>query len=136
MRRPFHIALHWANSFLIIAALVSGGEPIWLTSFGIVAVIWSAMALGLGLSGRPSPALTGAFRPLHTWGHRALYVLVGVTGLAALGVPVLASFPVRELLLTLIAIGSLHAVFHLWRHTTLGDNALNNILPKFLHGIL
>ncbi len=107
-----------------------------MTSFGVVALIWSAMALVLGLNGRPGPALEGGFRLFHQWGHRALYVFVAVTAASALELPYFADLPTRQMLFALIAIGSIHAVFHLWRHTTLGDNALNTILPKFLHGIL
>lgn len=136
MRRPLHVALHWANSFLIIAVLASNGDPLSSQAFGVVGLIWASVALGLGLNGRPGPALQGALRHFHPWSHRALYLVVAIAALSALQVPWFADLPTRQILLGLIAAGAIHGVFHLWRHTTLGDNAMNTILPKFMHGIL
>lgn len=129
-------ALHWSNAVLMLAVLASGGGSGWSLAFGFTGLTWAGLALAAGLSGRPGPKLEGSLRHLHQWGHRALYLLVGLAAVACLANVFGSSLPARQLILTAIAAGSLHAVFHLWRHTTLGDRALHVILPKAMHGIL
>ena len=41
--------------------------------------------------------------------------------------------PAWTALLILLAAATFHAIFHLWRHTTLYDGALNMISPKAVH---
>jgi len=38
-----------------------------------------------------------------------------------------------QALVVLLILATLHAIFHLWRHTALGDGALRTILPCRMH---
>jgi cytochrome b561 len=71
--------------------------------------------------------------------HRALYALLAwsalATGAAQLGSP-LPGPEARTLLLALLAAALIHGVFHLWRHTALGDGALRRMTPRRFHNIL
>ena len=73
---------------------------------------------------------------VHQWGHRLLYLLIGAASGASFAHLGGFDVPERGLILASLAAGALHAVFHLWRHTTLNDNALHMILPKLMHRIL
>ncbi len=135
-RHACNKALHWTNSILMLAVLASGQAVGWSIAFGLVGLVWAGLALIRGQSGRPGPKLKGWARYAHLWGHRLLYTLTALAALACLGQVAGFELPARQLILSCIAGGALHAVFHLWRHTTLGDNALHMILPKAMHGVL
>ena len=140
MRRRATITLHWLNAMLLLFILGDGGATTWLSlAYAACALGMCALAVAFGLMNGPGPKLDGAFRVLHPWLHRGLYVLLG-WGAVALAAKTLARpLPgpeARTLLLALLALAALHAVFHLWRHTALGDGALRRITPRSLHNIL
>jgi superoxide oxidase len=129
--------LHWASLLLLVMLLGLGNIPALKWSFSAVVAIW---AVGFGLHGvlaTPGPALTvlvcKAFAPLHL----ALYVLLALTAVAVLraGTGPLTG-GARTLAIVALGAGLLHGCFHLWRHTALGDGALRNMLPKFMHKAL
>ena len=128
---------------------------------GILTTIWFTMFLRKGLASRPGPKLPWWAKAIHPIAHKALYfglplmVMTGaLTGFAApyaihaFGLlpinPGLGARDIYELMneihelafdaLTFIVIG--HAVFHLWRHFGLKDNALRIMLPKAVHRYL
>ena len=59
----------------------------------------------------------------------AAAILTQLTGTAPVA-------PMKTWYLLLTACMSFHAVFHLWRHTTLYDGALRRITPRKFHNIL
>lgn len=127
----------------------------------VVAAVWLTMFLVKGLAGRPGPKLPGWAKRFHPLSHKALQiglpVMVGTGALAGLAAPfAIRAFGVLQInpafgtkaihslaqdihavafnaLLVLIVV---HAVFHLWRHFLLKDNALRIMLPKALHKYL
>jgi len=128
---------------------------------GIVSVVWTVMFLSKGLLSRPGPKLPGWARQLHPLSHRALYfglpATVATGALAGFAAPyVIRAFGVlpinpgwgtrglhgvleeiHEIAFDLMMIAVvLHAVFHLWRHFGLRDNALRIMVPKVLHKYL
>lgn len=140
MRRRATIVLHWLNAMLLLFLLGDGGATAWLAwAFAATALAMTALALVFGLMGGPGPKLEGALRVAHPWMHRALYALLAwsalATGAAQLGSP-LPGPEARTLLLALLAAALIHGVFHLWRHTALGDGALRRMTPRRFHNIL
>ncbi|RVT86613.1 cytochrome B [Rhodobacteraceae bacterium CCMM004] len=126
--------------------------------FALVVAVWFGRYLARGLAGRPGPKLTGLARQTHPWRHRALYSglvamlaaggLIGIAApyvVAAFGVLPLGPGPdlrslhgaaqgIHEVVFSLLIAGVvLHAVFHLWRHTALRDDALRIMVPRTLH---
>ena len=138
-RRRATILSHWA-AFLLLILLVAGG-PLPVLAWGYVAAsaLMCALAVVVGLLNGPGPKLDGGMRILHPWQSRAMYLVLGVTGLATLA-HLLGRWPfdlrLEQLWFVALSLSSLHAVFHLWRHTALGDGALRRITPRALHGIL
>ncbi|WP_147103389.1 hypothetical protein [Tateyamaria sp. syn59] len=139
MRRAATIALHWAN-FVFLILLVAGGPiPVVAWAFVLTGLGMCALAVAQGLLNGPGPKLEGALRTAHPWLSRGMYAALGlVAALTAWymlggrwGGPALV-----DLYSYLIAASSLHAIFHLWRHTALGDGALRRITPKAMHSIL
>ncbi|MEL7099598.1 MAG: hypothetical protein AAGM84_12285 [Pseudomonadota bacterium] len=134
-RRRATILLHWLTFTLLILLIAGGGA--WLAwAFVACALAFSLLALSFGLMSGPGPKLTGAVRAAHPWMHRAMYI--GAAGVAALTARALwtgTPMPDRALMI-LLAAASLHGIFHLWRHTALGDGALRRITPRALHGLL
>jgi superoxide oxidase len=135
-KRGLKIALHWAV-VLSILAMVEGGtaNTIIRTGFSGLVLIWLALALSGGVLGLPGPKLTGVARDLYRPMHLALYLLLGLTALVNAGelLNLLAPGLTWTLLLILLTFGTFHAIFHLWRHTTLYDGALRLITPQFMH---
>ena len=129
--------LHWVTLVLVIAVMAAGNTP--LTKWGLLVTmtVWVAGFVAYGILARPGPALSGVFKtafvPAH-WGMMILPALLTIALLRADPGPVTDS--TRSLALATIAAGSLHGVFHLWRHTALRDGALRNMTPKFMHGML
>lgn len=140
MRRRATIVLHWLNATLLLFVLGDGGATAWLSlAYASTALAMCALAVAFGLMNGPGPRLQGAFRALHPWLHRSLYVLIGWGAVALLAETLVRPLPgpeARTLLLALLALAAIHAVFNLWRHTALGDGALRRITPFFLHEIL
>ena len=128
--KPLLMALHWTVPVLIVGAL-GRPAPGWGLALAASAMLWLALSVLVGLN-RPGPALTGWLRPLHFWSHVALLALLTLATAA-----LVADHPqARRLLLVTFMLGLLHGIFHLWRHTVLGDGALRNMLPKATHKIL
>lgn len=129
--------------------------------FVTACLLWTADYLRRGLASRPGPKLPPWARRLHQWMHKALiWGLFGVA-LTGFGLGLTAPrlflaggfFPVAPplhlpqahdligkihiyefYLLAVIAAG--HALFHIWRHLRLRDNALRIMAPKCLHRFL
>lgn len=127
----------------------------------IVTTVWIVMTLVKGLAGRAGPKLPALAKKLHPLMHKVLLGFVAaavLTGaLAGFAAPyVVLAFgvlpistgagsqalqgamkEVHEIAFNLMMIGVLaHAVFHLWRHYLLTDNALRIMIPKALHRYL
>lgn len=139
-RRRATILLHWSVLTLLMLVLAAGlASPLLNTLFGIAGLAMAALAAVFGLMNGPGPKLEGALRRAHPWLSRGMYALlawVSVSTLAlAAGTP-LPGPPPRTLMIGLFAASALHAIFHLWRHTALGDGALRRMTPKALHGML
>ena len=125
---------------------------------GLIALVWTGIYLRKGLASRPGPKLPTWARRFHSFNHRLLYVALplmvftgAATGFAApyviyaFGIlPINPGFDAAALhkLLEdihevafnlLLAAVTLHAIFHLWRHTALRDNALRIMAPKIMH---
>lgn len=134
-RRRATILLHWLTFVLLILLVAGGGAPIaW--AFALCGIAFAALALPFGLMNDPGPKLDGALRMAHPWMSWFMYVLTtataGVTLYVLLGGT--ADLPLWHMIL--LASASLHGIFHLWRHTALGDGALRRITPRALHGLL
>ena len=140
MRRRATIILHWLNLMLLLFVLGDGGATVWLSlAYAAFALSMCALAAIFGLMHGPGPKLDGAFRALHPWLHRGLYLLLGWGAVALVAETLARPLPgpeARTLLLALLACAAIHAVFNLWRHTALGDGALRRMTPRSLHKIL
>ncbi|MFZ5964750.1 hypothetical protein ACOXXX_17545 [Thalassococcus sp. BH17M4-6] len=139
-RRRITVLLHW-TSFVLLVLLVSGGTayPLLVWAFVLSGLAMTATALLRGLMTRPGPKLEGIARNAHPWMHRGMYALLTWAALVAAAHQLGLALPGPDLSLTLMILlsaSSLHAIFHLWRHTALGDGALRIITPKALHKVL
>ncbi len=130
-------------------------------ALAVATAIWFAMFLRKGLAGRPGPKLPKWAKPLHAVNHRILQfgvpVLVATGALAGLAAPfAIRAFgyipinpaagsrglhdlaeEIHEVVFDgLIIVIVLHALFHLWRHFLLKDNALRIMIPRALHRFL
>ena len=138
MRRRLTIALHWSCWAMLLLLLGLGPVPLLAIAFGIAGLAMVALALVFGLMSGPGPKLEGGLRAAHPWMHRAMYAALALTALATLGAPLglaLPGVPLQSLWFALTGAGMLHGIFHLWRHTALGDGALRRMTPRALHGI-
>lgn len=129
--------------------------------FVTMALLWTASYLRKGLAGRPGPTLPRWGRITHkvlhhglVWGLFLVAVggfLLGLTSTVTLWAGgVLPIAPPMGLPQANTIVGKLHtyqfyglafvvllhAVFHLWRHIALRDNALRIMAPKVLHRFL
>ena len=138
-RRRATIVLHWASFLLLIFLLAAGPVP-WLGwAFVAASLGMGALALVFGLANGPGPKLEGSLRAVHPWFSRAMYLALAATGIVTalhLTGRWTSSVGVAEVWFDMLSASSLHAVFHLWRQTALGDGALRRITPRALHGIL
>ena len=135
-RRTLTICLHWVNLLLLVCLVAAGPVPLLAWAFVATATSMVALALVRGLLNGPGPKLEGFVRAAHPWLSRAMYAALSAVALATLMQRLgLATLPVtlQQLYFYLLSAASLHAVFHLWRHTALGDGALKRITPAFLH---
>jgi len=128
---------------------------------GLLVTIWFVLYLRKGLASRPGPKLPGWAKPLHPLSHRFLTwgmpMMVFTGALAGFAAPyairlfgVIPFFPgigaqalhqqmqnIHEVAFNVIlAVIVSHALFHLWRHFGLKDNALRIMLPRVLHKYL
>ncbi|MEP0941137.1 MAG: hypothetical protein ABJH20_05410 [Rhizobiaceae bacterium] len=139
MRRNATMTLHWLN-FGLVNLLVAGGPiPFLAWIFAISGLAICAVATLRGLMNGPGPKLQGTLRATHPWLSRAMYV--GTGGVAAITMWVLLGGDwggpsLSELYFYLLSASSLHAIFHLWRHTALGDGELRRITPTMMQGML
>lgn len=139
MRRTVTITLHWLTLLLLILLIAGGPIPVLAWSFGLAGLAQCAMALVGGLLNGPGPKLDGALRTAHPWMSRAMYLALGVVALCTIWTQLYGPLPgpsMAELYFYLLSVSSLHGIFHLWRHTALGDGALRRITPKAMHGML
>ena len=136
-RRPVHIALHWTQ-FALLLGLISttNPTPAWAIAYAVPALLWSALALPLGLNGRGGPKLDPTGKAIHQWHHRLLYLLTAASGVMAIAWAFGTELALQYWLFLLFMVSNLHAVFHLWRHTALRDGALRMITPKAMHKLL
>lgn len=129
--------LHWSAFALLIAAMVAGQTPVTRWGLTVVVLVWAAGFAVYGVLARPGPALSGVLRTTFVPLHIAILALFGITTVLILRAdPGPLTGPARQMCLAMIGIGSLHGIFHLWRHTALGDGALRNMTPKILHSFL
>ena len=130
--RPILKALHWAAFALVVAMLIAPVRPLEWALAGVVA-IWAICFGAYGIVGRPGPKLTGPLRTAFVPLHIMLMVVLGITALIVL---THSGELERRLLIAMLGLGLLHGIFHAWRHTVLGDNALRKMAPKAMHGWL
>ena len=127
--------LHWSHSALMGLVLLAPSTPV-LALYAAVALLWAGVFALKGPTHKPGPKLDHIARLTQIWSHRALYLLTAIAGLCAAVQAAGLDTHLRQLVLALFAAGALHAIFNLWRHTTLMDGALKLILPTAVHGIL
>lgn len=139
-RRRTTILLHWSALTLLLLVLATGLNNSLLNAvFGLVGLAMVGLAVVFGLMNGPGPILDGMLRRAHPWLSRAMYALLGWAALGTLALAVGRPLPgveARSLMIALVAASALHAIFHLWRHTALGDGALRRMTPKLMHGML
>ncbi len=136
MRRTLTITLHW-TSFASLILLVAGGPiPALAWAFGIAGLTMCAAAAVNGLMNGPGPKLEGALRVAHPWLGRGMYVALGAVAALTIWTQLTGGADLSQTYFYLLAASFLHGIFHLWRHTALGDGALRRITPKTLHGML
>lgn len=129
--------------------------------FVTMCLIWTADYLRRGLASRPGPKLPSWARRVHQWLHKALIwglfgvaitgFLLGLTSATVLWaggfLPIAPALNLKEAnhiigqihifeFYLLAAIAAAHALFHVWRHCALRDNALRIMTPKALHRYL
>ena len=127
----------------------------------LVAGVWLLLYLRKGLAGRPGPKLPGWAKRFHPLGHKALQIglvvvvasgalagLVAPFAIHAFGLmpinPGIGGKGLHELVTEIheivfdgmIFLIVAHALFHIWRHLLLKDNALRIMVPKLLHKYL
>ncbi|WP_299730233.1 hypothetical protein [uncultured Tateyamaria sp.] len=139
MRRSATILLHWLSFVLLILLVAAGPLPGLTWAFGLSGLAMCAVALVRGLMNGPGPKLEGTLRLAHPWMSRGMYAGLGLVAAVSLWSQIAETAPVSKLgaiYFYLMSASALHAIFHLWRHTSLGDGALRRITPNVVHGIL
>ena len=139
MRRKATITLHWLCLVLLILLVAGGLIAEIALLYAVCGLSMTAIALFKGLMNGPGPKLTGALRSAHPWMSWGMYGLLAFSSALTLRVFMGAgSFGIDlgRLYFITLGVAMLHAIFHLWRHTALGDGALRRITPKILHGVL
>ena len=139
MRRTATIALHWLNFVLVILLVAGGPIPFLAWTFTASGLAICAIAVVHGLMNGPGPKLQGALRVAHPWLSWAMYLVTGVVAAITIWVMLGRAWAgpgLSELYFYILSASSLHAIFHLWRHTALGDGALRRITPASMHGML
>ena len=138
-RRRLTILLHWSTLLLVLIMVKGGTSDVWVRwLFVIGGAIWVGMALIKGMLCKPGPKLTGSLRAAYPWMHRGLYAVLAITVFLN-GAALMGGMPHDTgwiALLVLLAAGTLHGLFHFWRHNALFDGALRLMTPRFMHKIL
>ncbi len=139
MRRRAVIALHWSTVFLLLA-LIKGGtqDALWRGAFVLAGGGWLVLMAAGGPLGRPGPKLSGWAQALYHPAHLGIYALLA--GAVGLNLAALLGYAPLEAawtsLILLLCAATFHAIFHLWRHTTLNDGALRAMTPRIAHKYL
>lgn len=138
-RRQLNITLHWAFALMLLSMIKGGSDAALLRwAYVIVGAIWVGIAAAKGILAKPGPKLTGILRRGFAAMHWGLYGLIGISvvinALALLNL--MAKSAAFTSLLLVLAAATFHALFHLWRHAALYDNALRMIFPKSWHKYL
>lgn len=139
MRRTATITLHWLSLVTLILLVAGGPIPVIAWAFALSGVAMCGLALVSGLMNGPGPKLEGTLRAAHPWLSRGMYLALGLVAGATvwrLSGGVWTGPPLTDLYFYLLAASALHAIFHLWRHTALGDGALRRITPVSMHKLL
>ena len=129
--------------------------------FVSLALGWTALHMRRGLTGRPGPKLSPRLKTFHQILHKAL--IYGLFGVALTGfllgltssvqlwaggiVPIAWPMGLPKLnhlvgivhifeFYALAGLVAVHALFHIWRHLKLRDNALRIMAPRALHRFL
>ena len=139
MRRTATITLHWLNFVLVILLVAGGPIPFLAWSFALSGLAICTIAATRGLLNGPGPKLQGAVRAAHPWLSWAMYLGTGAVAVITIWVMTGGDWggpSLSELYFYMLSGSSLHAIFHLWRHTALGDGALRRITPAAVHGML
>ncbi len=138
-RRRATILLHWFSFMSLMLLLAGGPIPALGWAFATSALMMTGIAIARGLMSGPGPKLEGWLRHAHPWLSRGMYALLafsaGLTIAYLLGWGT-AGIRLSDLYFVLMSVASLHGIFHLWRHTALGDGAFRRMTPKALHGLL
>ncbi|WP_299553417.1 hypothetical protein [uncultured Tateyamaria sp.] len=139
MRRKATIALHWLTLVLLILLVAGGPIPVVAWAFALSGLAMCLLAVALGVMNGPGPKLEGALRRAHPWLSRAMYAALGIvaalTAWSQLG-GTWSGPSLPNLYFYLMSASALHAIFHLWRHTALGDEALRRMTPTSMHKLL
>lgn len=135
MRRTATMTLHWI-SFLSLSLTVAGGPSIVDWAFGVSGVTMCVIACAAGLLNSPGPKLDGTLRAAHPWLAWGMYMALGVVAGLTLWAQIGAPLDLADIHIYLLAAVCLHAIFHLWRHTALGDGALRRMTPETIHRML
>ncbi|MEL6620943.1 MAG: hypothetical protein AAFY39_00990 [Pseudomonadota bacterium] len=136
MRRTATITLHWLTLTLLLVFMAAGPVPVIAWAFGLSGLAMCGIALVNGLMNGPGPKLEGVLRTAHPWLSRGMYLAVGATSVATIWYMLGGTVPgprLEDWLMYLLSIGALHGIFHLWRHTALGDGVLRRMTPKSMH---
>lgn len=138
-RRQITITAHWTLVVLLMLLISDAQAPVFFWAFGLAGMAMVLTGLTQGLMSGPGPKLTGFLRHMHPWSNRFMYALLAwVAGLTICHQlsAVQVWMPMKSWYLILTAAMAFHAIFHLWRHTALGDGALRRITPRRFHNLL
>ncbi|WP_342076292.1 hypothetical protein [Yoonia sp. SS1-5] len=138
-QRRLIIILHW-SVLIIVLAMVKGGSAAAGLRWAFVAagLIWIGTMLTRGMLCKPGPKLQGRLRAAYPWMHRGMYLALAIA-VVANAAALLGLVPHDTgwtPLLILLGAGTLHGLFHFWRHNVLFDGALRKMSPRFMHKIL
>lgn len=129
--------------------------------FSVIALAWTAFSLRNGLLSRPGPKLPTWAKRVHRLMHLGLVASLFLVAFGGFLLGLTASFQMKAggvlpfappldmprthdlvgvahvyQFYSMIGLVAAHAVFHIWRHLRLRDNALRIMAPKRLHRFL
>lgn len=138
-RRTLNIALHWSFALMLLSMIKGGSDAVLLRwTYVIVGAIWVGIAIAKGILAKPGPKLKGLLRRSFAAVHWGLYAIIGTS--VVINALALLNLAPKQLaftsLLVVLTAATFHAVFHLWRHAALYDNALRMIFPPSWHKYL
>ena len=138
-QRRITIFLHWSVLMLVLVMVKGGTSASYVRwAFVLAGGVWVGMAAFKGMMCKPGPKLTGGLRAAYPWMHRGIYAVLAATVALNAGalLGVFAHDTGWTALLVLLSAGTLHGLFHFWRHNVLYDGALRIMTPRFMHKIL